>query len=172
MHKDTGPTVKEIHEIGTHSFSVTLAARSSPRASSLVATPMSDLHGTPTTDRLEANKEDRPTTLRGLQHMVLLSDSTFSGGSDLLEIGAGLEMQSNAFLSSRALSTISPLVAVNSLEQPSVLGVAIVGGSGIFALVPVGEPRTSMADVIGGLVVPPTVSAKGKEQITCPSFLR
>ncbi|KAB1222741.1 hypothetical protein CJ030_MR2G026835 [Morella rubra] len=91
------PVVKEIHEIETPCFSILLPAPSvhggspsSPGASDLIATSMSNPLWASKVDCLEAGEEYRPTATSGFQHIVLLSISISSSGSNLLEIGAGL----------------------------------------------------------------------------------
>lgn len=42
-----------------------------------------------------------------------------------------------------------------------------VGGSGASTSVLFNEPSTSTIDIVGGFAIPPTLSAIGKEQVTC-----
>lgn len=69
--------------------------------------------------------------------------------------------------SSGILSTISLLIVVPSLKQPSVLGATIASGLGASVFVPANEPTTLTADVVGGSTVPLTLSVGGKEQVAC-----
>ncbi|KAB1199059.1 hypothetical protein CJ030_MR0G027771 [Morella rubra] len=163
------PAVKEIREIQTSSFSISLAAPSvrgeslsSPGAYNPIATSTLDLPGTLTADGLETDEKDRPTASSGLQNLILLFDFA-SGGSDLPKIGGSLEVQSDMILSSGALSSISSSATVPYQEQPSVPGTSIVGGSSTSMLVLAGKPSTSAANVTSGPIVLPTPLVRGKE---------
>ncbi|KAB1222348.1 hypothetical protein CJ030_MR2G025524 [Morella rubra] len=155
------PVLKEICEIGTPSFNISLAAPSvrgepfsSPGASSPIATLMPDLPGTLTADCLETDEGDKPVASSSLQHMVLLFDSASSSGSICQKLKAASKCN---------LATV-PLQKQHSMPRTTV-----VGGSITSALVPADEPITSVADVEGGPVVLPAPSIKGKEQVTCSS---
>ncbi|KAB1206639.1 hypothetical protein CJ030_MR7G001539 [Morella rubra] len=62
-------------------------------------------------------------------------------------------------------------MVVPSLERPSVLEAAVISGLDTSASIPTDEPGTSAVNVVSGSVMPLTLSARGKEQVACPSIL-
>ncbi|KAB1223853.1 hypothetical protein CJ030_MR2G009206 [Morella rubra] len=170
------PAVKEIREIGTPSFGISLAAPSvygglpsPPRTSNPTATTTPVLPGISTAERSETDEEDRSMAPSGSQHAVLLPDSTSSGGLDLPEVAGGFEVQSGMVSPSGAQPSIPSLVAEPLLEQPRTSGTVVIGGSSASAVVLAGDSTAPAADVAGGTVVLPAHSVRGKEPVTCPS---
>ncbi|KAB1219805.1 hypothetical protein CJ030_MR3G009447 [Morella rubra] len=128
-HEIPVPAVKVIREIGTPSFSISLTAP--PGHGELPSSSrISNLPGTLTSERSEADEGDRPLA-PGFQHAVLLSDSASSGGLDLPEAAGGVEVHSGTISSSGALPSITPLVMETPLEEPRTSGAVVIGDSTI-----------------------------------------